>query len=184
METLGKKRFEVGASFELGDQGEGRAHVSFLEEDGLSLVVHLQQWETDEDRVEWRNYGLTLEAPLETGDVKRHALSPEDLQRLVDRYPYWLNLACAIAERPVEADKKTRGTLRRDSWKPAQPGRSPAFLEEVAEEFVRRFDAGENAVTEMARAHGVAPGTISKWLTKANDDRVRERRASRYRRRP
>lgn len=115
--------------------------------------------------------------PAASGE--RDTVTAEALQRLVDQYPYWLNLTRTMVNTPESGPVRS---LKRGSWKPAQPRRSPAFLADIAEEFVRRFDSGENAVTEIARAHGVTPGTVSKWLTRADDPRVNERRASRYRR--
>jgi hypothetical protein len=179
METRGnieQETFSVSVGFEQGGAG---ANVRF-EDDKQSLVIHMERWAKEDGSEEWRNYGFSYVAKLEKTDA-RDAVSDERLQRLVADYPYWLSLARASAERgPLDMPMPNRSLKR--GWKPSQPGRSPAFLREVADEFVRRFDAGENAVTAIASAHNVEPGTVSKWLTKAEDPRVDKRRQSRYRR--
>jgi hypothetical protein len=141
---------------------------------------YVQTWEKDDGSIELRNYGFTYSVDLDL-DGERDVVTPEGLQRSVDQYPYWLSLARAVAADPLHT-RPTR-TLKRDGWKPAQPGRSPAFLEQIADEYVRRFDDGENSVTAIALVHGVEPGTVSKWLTRTHDPRVTERRKRRYRRR-
>ena len=179
METQGKKpepgqlRISV-----IHEQGTALHRVA-VEHHDLSLVIHFESWSRSDGSEEFRNSGFSYSAELEPGDA-RDAVTAERLQRLVDHYPYWLNLARAALADPISA--RPNRTLKRGGWKPSQPGRSRSFLEQIADEYVRRFDAGENAVSEIARAHGVKPGTVSKWLTKTSDPRVSARRQSRYQR--
>lgn len=179
METLGKRPDPGQFRVTVGHvQGTERHNVAFEHHD-RSLVIHFESWSRDDGGADLRNSGFSYSAHLEPGE-ERDVLTADELQRIVDQYPYWLNIARAAMQNPV--DTFPNRTLKSGGWKPSQPGRSPAFLAQIAEEYVRRFDAGENAVSQIARAHGVKPGTVSKWLTKAGDPRVEERRASRYRR--
>jgi hypothetical protein len=168
-------QFQVSVGHE---QHTERSTVTFAHHD-RALVLHFESWSRSDGGAEYRNSGFSFATELEPGD-ERDGVTAEMVQRLVDEYPYWLNIAREALRYPLSTFPDR--TLTHGRWKPSQPGRSAAFLEQVAEEYVRRFDAGENAVTEIARAHGVTPGTVSKWLTKGGDPRVSERRANRYRR--
>src|ERR687897_975741 len=143
METLGNRpepgAFRVTLTHE---QGTEREHVAFEHHD-RSLALHFESWARDDGGFDFRNSGFTYSRHLEPGD-DRDVIAADELQRVVDQYPYWLNLArAAIADPayqfPDPAQKRSRfpnRTLKHGGWKPSQPGRSPAFLEQLAEEYV------------------------------------------------
>jgi len=137
---------------------------------------YVQTWEKDDGSIELRNYGFTYSVVLDL-DGERDVVTPEGLQRSVDQYPYWLSLARAVAADPLHT-RPTR-TLKRDGWRPAQPGRSRADRRWVCAPLrCRRECCHRDRPRSRCRT-----GTVSKWLTRAHDPRVTERRKRRYRRR-
>ena len=97
--------------------------------------------------------------------VADFSLDGMKLQQFADEFTYWDRLARNVLD--LDLAKAAARVESQRRWKPARI--NDAFLKRIAEEYVDRTQRGQNAVSEIARAHGVQVPAASKWVSRARD---------------
>jgi hypothetical protein len=139
-----------------------------MDDDDLPWVVvlHFARW-----GAEWPCVGYELRQRvqiskrLDRGDLAE--LTPDTHRQLTERLEKYLALARSMltfdlpAEAQETAEMRARGQGRR--------GLPDAFFVQIAHQYRALNSSGERPTAGLAKAHGVARSTASKWVARCRD---------------
>jgi hypothetical protein len=122
------------------------------------------------DVVEWLHVGFEIGKPVKPSDPNVRIgpeevppLTAADVEGVAARYVHWLEAARSYLKLDMARGSESLGRVRRQ--KPARL--TDEWLRLIGNEYDRRNQEGQSAVTEIARAHNVDVSTASRWVKEA-----------------